>query len=134
MIPDSLSALFFLSHTTVAATMRLAYLAGIDTFVTGGIGGVHRGVESTLDISADLTELARTPVVVVSAGVKSILDIPRTLEVLETYVFVHYKKRKRSIDAFYFSRDLPLTQISTFFVTHHSLFQQRRAGSFVPVR
>ena len=70
--------------TTVAATMKLAYLAGIATFVTGGTGGVHRGGEDSFDISADLTELAQTPVVVVSAGVKSILDIQKTLEVLET--------------------------------------------------
>ena len=70
--------------TTVAATMKLAYLAGITTFVTGGTGGVHRGGEDSFDISADLTELAQTPVAVVSAGVKSILDIQRTLEVLET--------------------------------------------------
>ena len=70
--------------TTVAATMRLANLVGIDVFVTGGIGGVHREAESSMDISADLTELSRTPVAVVCAGVKSILDIPRTLEVLET--------------------------------------------------
>lgn len=70
--------------TTVAATMYLANLVGIKVFVTGGIGGVHRGVEHTLDISADLTELGRTPVAVVCAGVKSILDIPRTLEYLET--------------------------------------------------
>ena len=70
--------------TTVASTMRLANMAGISTFVTGGTGGVHRGAESTMDISADILELARTPVVVVSAGVKSILDINRTLESLET--------------------------------------------------
>lgn len=70
--------------TTVASTMKLAHLAGIDTFVTGGVGGVHRHGEVSMDISADLTELSRTPVVVVSAGIKSILDIPRTLEVLET--------------------------------------------------
>lgn len=70
--------------TTVASTMRLAHMAGISTFVTGGTGGVHRGAETTMDISADLMELARTPVVVVSAGVKSILDIQRTLETLET--------------------------------------------------
>eukprot|EP00347_Sterkiella_histriomuscorum_P018997 403343364 len=70
--------------TTVAATMYLASLAGIKIFVTGGIGGVHRGAESTFDISADLTELARTPVAVICAGVKSILDIPKTLEFLET--------------------------------------------------
>jgi pseudouridine-5'-phosphate glycosidase len=71
--------------TTVSATMWLAHRAGIQVFVTGGIGGVHRGVELTGDISADLTELARTPVAVVCAGAKSILDIPRTLEFLETY-------------------------------------------------
>ena len=70
--------------TTVAATMYLANLAGIKIFVTGGIGGVHRGAESTFDISADLTELSRTPVSVICAGVKSILDIPKTLEFLET--------------------------------------------------
>lgn len=70
--------------TTVAATMRLASLAGIDVFVTGGLGGVHRGATQTLDVSADLTELAVTPVTVVCAGVKSILDIGLTLEVLET--------------------------------------------------
>src|SRR3954466_3975965 len=70
--------------TTVAATMRLAARAGIRVFATGGIGGVHRGAETTFDISADLTELAETPVAVVSAGAKSILDLRRTLEVLET--------------------------------------------------
>lgn len=61
-------------------------MAGIRVFVTGGIGGVHRGGEVTMDVSADLTELGRTPVAVVCAGVKSILDIPRTLEFLETQV------------------------------------------------
>jgi pseudouridine-5'-phosphate glycosidase len=71
--------------TTVAATMRLAAMAGIRTFVTGGLGGVHRGAATSFDISADLTELARTQVAVVSAGVKSILDIGLTLETLETY-------------------------------------------------
>ncbi|XP_019642705.1 PREDICTED: pseudouridine-metabolizing bifunctional protein C1861.05-like [Branchiostoma belcheri] len=70
--------------TTVAATMIAAYKAGISVFVTGGIGGVHRGGHSSLDVSADLTELGRTPIAVVSAGVKSILDIGRTLEYLET--------------------------------------------------
>jgi pseudouridylate synthase len=70
--------------TTVAATMHLAALAGIRIFATGGIGGVHRGAATTFDISADLTELAKTPVAVVCAGVKSILDIPLTLEYLET--------------------------------------------------
>lgn len=70
--------------TTVAATMRLAALAGIRVFVTGGLGGVHRGGHRTLDISADLTELSTTDVAVISAGVKSILDIGLTLEALET--------------------------------------------------
>ncbi len=70
--------------TTVAATMWIAHLAGIAVFATGGIGGVHRGASTTFDISADLTELARTPVAVVCAGVKSILDIAATLEHLET--------------------------------------------------
>ncbi len=70
--------------TTVAATMICARLAGIDVFATGGIGGVHRGAESSFDISADLRELSATPVSVVSAGAKAILDLPKTLEVLET--------------------------------------------------
>ena len=70
--------------TTVASTMRIAGLAGIRVFVTGGLGGVHRGGEVSMDVSADLTELSRTEVAVISAGVKSILDIGRTLEVLET--------------------------------------------------
>jgi pseudouridine-5'-phosphate glycosidase len=74
-----------LGATTVAATMICAKLAGIEVFVTGGIGGVHRGAETSFDISADLQELARTSVAVVCAGVKSILDIGLTLEYLETH-------------------------------------------------
>jgi pseudouridine-5'-phosphate glycosidase len=70
--------------TTVAATMICANLAGIRVFATGGIGGVHRGAESTFDISADLEELAATPVAVVCAGAKALLDLPKTLEYLET--------------------------------------------------
>lgn len=70
--------------TTVAATMIAAHAAGIGTFATGGIGGVHVGAEHSFDISADLKELAETPVTVVCAGAKAILDIPKTLEVLET--------------------------------------------------
>ncbi|KAA8528056.1 hypothetical protein F0562_035075 [Nyssa sinensis] len=70
--------------TTVSATMIFASMVGISVFVTGGIGGVHRHGENTMDISSDLTELGRTPIAVISAGVKSILDIPRTLEYLET--------------------------------------------------
>jgi pseudouridine-5'-phosphate glycosidase len=70
--------------TTVAATMIAAHLAGIHVFATGGIGGVHRGAESSFDISADLRELSQTAVTVVAAGAKAILDLPKTLEVLET--------------------------------------------------
>ena len=70
--------------TTVAATMICAHLAGIAVFATGGIGGVHKGAETSFDISADLEELAQTPVTVVAAGAKAILDLPKTLEVLET--------------------------------------------------
>ena len=71
--------------TTVAATMICAHLAGIHVFATGGIGGVHRGADQSFDISADLLEFAQTPVTVVAAGAKAILDIPKTLEVLETH-------------------------------------------------
>jgi len=70
--------------TTVAATMIAAHLAGIQVFATGGIGGVHKGAEDSFDISADLHELAKTPVTVVAAGAKAILDLPKTFEVLET--------------------------------------------------
>lgn len=73
-----------LGATTVAATMRIAAMAGIKVFVTGGIGGVHREAENTMDISTDLTEMSQTSVAIVSAGVKSILDIGLTLEYLET--------------------------------------------------
>lgn len=81
---------YVLSHgqngaTTVAATMICAQMAGIEVFVTGGVGGVHRGAEQTMDISADLTELAQTNVAVVCAGAKSILDLGLTLEYLETH-------------------------------------------------
>jgi len=71
--------------TTVAATMIAAHLAEIRVFATGGIGGVHKGAEESFDISADLHELAQTPVTVVAAGAKAILDVPKTLEVLETF-------------------------------------------------
>ncbi len=70
--------------TTVAATMMCANFGGVKVFATGGVGGVHKGVNESFDISADLVELSQTPILVVSAGVKSILDIPKTLEVLET--------------------------------------------------
>jgi pseudouridine-5'-phosphate glycosidase len=72
------------ASTTVASTMRIAQLANIEIFATGGIGGVHRGAETTFDISNDLIELGRIPILVVCAGIKSILDIPKSLEYLET--------------------------------------------------
>ncbi|XP_025021809.1 uncharacterized protein LOC112540522 isoform X2 [Python bivittatus] len=88
--------------TTVAGTMIVAHRARIPVFVTGGIGGVHRGGEKTLDVSADLTELSRTPVAVISAGVKSILDIGRTLEYLETQgVCVATFGKSREFPAFF---------------------------------
>lgn len=70
--------------TTISGTMVLAHLAGIKVFATGGLGGVHKGGENSMDVSADLTELGRTPVALISSGCKSFLDIPRTLEYLET--------------------------------------------------
>jgi pseudouridylate synthase len=73
-----------LASTTVSATMRAAHLAGIAMFATGGIGGVHRGAASSFDVSSDVDELAATPVAVVCSGAKSILDLPATLELLET--------------------------------------------------
>lgn len=73
-----------LGATTVATTMICAHMAGIKVFVTGGIGGVHRGYEEHMDVSADLIELGQTPVAVICAGAKAILDLPRTLEYLET--------------------------------------------------
>ncbi|MEO5985805.1 MAG: pseudouridine-5'-phosphate glycosidase [Candidatus Limnocylindria bacterium] len=73
-----------LASTTVSATMRLAHMSGIAVFATGGIGGVHRGASTSFDISSDLDELAATPVAVVSCGAKSILDLPATMEALET--------------------------------------------------
>ena len=87
--------------TTVAATMICARMAGISVFVTGGIGGVHRGSEKTMDISGDLMELARTNVAVVCAGIKSILDIPRTLEYLETQGVPVIGYRTDEFPAFY---------------------------------
>ncbi|MGY2873802.1 pseudouridylate synthase [Marmoricola sp. URHA0025 HA25] len=87
--------------TTVAATMRLASLAGIRVFTTGGLGGVHRGAATTMDVSADLTELSLTNVTVISAGVKSILDIGLTLEVLETLGVPVLGYRTDDFPAFY---------------------------------
>lgn len=95
--------------TTVAATVFIAARAGIDIVATGGIGGAHRGSENTFDISADLTELARTPVAVVCSGAKVILDLPRTLEILETMGVLVVGYSTNEFPAFY-SREssLPL--------------------------
>lgn len=90
--------------TTVAATLRLAAMAGIRVFVTGGIGGVHRGAEKTMDISADLTEMSRSSATVVSAGVKSILDIGLTLEALETLGIPVVTLGQDEFPSFYSSR------------------------------
>ncbi len=87
--------------TTVAATSHIAALAGIRVFATGGIGGVHRGAEQSMDISADLAQIARTPVAVVSSGAKVILDLARTLEVLETYGIPVIGYQCREFPAFY---------------------------------
>ena len=90
--------------TTVAGTVACAAIAGISVFATGGLGGVHRGVEHTFDISADLRELARSPVAVVCSGAKSILDLPKTTEVLETEGVPVIGYRTDRLPAFY-SRD-----------------------------
>jgi len=96
--------------TTVAATMWLAHRAGIRVMATGGIGGVHRGAELSFDVSADLIELARTPVCVVCAGAKSILDIPKTLEMLETLGVPVVGYRTDTFPAFYVrSSGLPVS-------------------------
>jgi len=98
--------------TTVAATMIAAHAAGIEVFATGGIGGVHRGAETSFDISADLREFAETPVAVVAAGAKAILDIPKTLEVLETYGVPVITFRQTMFPAFW-SRSSGLTSPMT---------------------
>lgn len=114
--------------TTVAATMRLAHLAGIRIFVTGGIGGVHRGGELSLDVSADLVELGRTPVAVISAGVKSILDIGRTLEYLETQGVGVISYRTDEFPSFYsrtsgFASPLRVDDVETLAATLQATWQ-----------
>lgn len=97
--------------TTVAATAYLAAKAGIDVFATGGIGGVHRGAEDTFDVSADLPALARLPLTVVSSGAKSILDLPRTVELLETLGVAVVGYRTRHFPGFYVEHTgIPLEQ------------------------
>ena len=90
-----------LASTTVSATMRAAHLAGIAMFATGGIGGVHRGAASSFDVSSDIDELAATPVAVVCSGAKSILDLPATLELLETRRVPVVGYRTDDLPAFY---------------------------------
>ena len=101
---QNLAASLYLGQTggtTVAATMKLAALAGIKIFATGGIGGVHRGAQHSFDISGDLEELARTPVAVVSAGFKSILDVAKTTEYLETLGVPVVGYQTRTLPSFY---------------------------------
>ncbi len=100
-----------LGATTVATTMYAAHLAGIKVFVTGGIGGVHRGYEETLDVSADLEELAQTDVVVICAGAKAILDLPRTMEYLETKGVPVIGYKTDVLPAFFTAKsDIPLVE------------------------
>jgi pseudouridine-5'-phosphate glycosidase len=104
-----------LGATTVAGTIRIAAAAGVRVMATGGIGGVHRGGERSLDVSADLFELARTGVAVVCSGAKVILDLPRTLEVLETLGVPVVGFRSGSLPAFYARESgLPLPRIDDF--------------------
>lgn len=98
--------------TTVSATMLLAHLAGIKVFATGGIGGVHRNWESSLDISSDLIALSHIPVIVISAGCKAILDIPATLEALETLAIPILGWKTNSFPLFYTSKSVyPIEKI-----------------------
>lgn len=118
------------ASTTVAATMFCAHLAGVHVFVTGGIGGVHRNVSEHFDISADLLELAQTPVTVVCSGAKSILDLPKTLEVLETNGVPVIGYRTNEFPAFYsHSSGIPLLHqlddvqaIASLMHSHHKLY------------
>ncbi|XP_040565437.1 uncharacterized protein [Lepeophtheirus salmonis] len=115
--------------TTVSATSLLAHSCGIHTFVTGGIGGVHRGAEVSMDISADLFELQQTPITVVSAGIKSILDIEKTLEVLETLgvcVVTYASSPQTSFPAF-FSRE-------SGFLAPYTVASARKVAEMMKVR
>lgn len=115
--------------TTVTTTMIIAHMAGIKVFATGGIGGVHRGAETTMDISADLEELASTPVMVVCAGAKSILDLGLTLEYLETHGVPVIGYGTKELPAFYtrhsgFSVDYQIdtpAELADAFKTQHEL-------------
>ena len=109
--------------TTVATTMIIAHMAGISVFATGGIGGVHRGAETTMDISADLEELAQTPVMVVCAGAKSILDLGLTLEYLETKGVPVIGFGTKELPAFY-------TRQSGFYVDYRIDTPEELAAAF----
>ena len=109
--------------TTVATTMIIAHLAGIKIFATGGVGGVHRGAETTMDISADLEELSRTPVMVVCAGAKSILDLGLTLEYLETKGVPVIGYQTNELPAFY-------TRVSGFRVDYRIDTPEDLAAAF----
>ena len=122
--------------TTVAATMLVAALAGIRVFATGGIGGVHRGAAQTFDISADLLELAQTPVAVVCAGAKSILDLGLTLEVLETHGVPVIGSRTNRLPAFYlrdsgFALELRQDEPADVARTMHAQWQLGLKGGLV---
>ena len=120
--------------TTVAATMRIAAMAGIRVFVTGGIGGVHRDAANTMDISADLTEMAQTSVAIISAGVKSILDIGLTLEYLETKGIPVVTVGQNSFPSFYsnssgFDSPLRLDTASSIAAMLHTKWQMHLSGA-----
>lgn len=112
--------------TTVAATMMAAHKAGIAVFATGGIGGVHRGAEDSFDISADLQELARTPVIVVAAGAKAILDVPKTLEVLETLGVPVVTLGQKEFPAFWSRQSGLISPLSVQTPQQISDFEQQR--------
>lgn len=122
----------YAASTTVAATMYCAKLAGIHTFVTGGIGGVHHNASTSFDISADIIELAQTPIAVVSAGAKSILDLAKTLEMLETHSVPVIGYQTDEFPAFYSHTSgikIPhrmdtLEQVTSFIHCHAQLQQQ----------
>jgi pseudouridylate synthase len=112
--------------TTVAATMLAAALAGIKVFATGGIGGVHRGAELSFDISADLEEFSRSPVIVVSAGAKAVLDLEKTLEVLETKGVPVVTFRQDSLPAFWSSSSNLASPLRFDSAEEIATFQKRR--------
>ena len=122
--------------TTVATTMLIAHMAGIRIFATGGIGGVHRGAETTMDISADLEELAHTPVMVICAGAKSILDLGLTLEYLETHGVPVLGYGTKELPAFYtrtsgFSVDYRLDTPEELAKAFLAQNQMRRGGGML---